>query len=139
MICILIAALILIAVLFGVSSAMQSYATAQQAQAAIEASRTAQILAVNQMVSTIVISISLVVLLAVAVALAVFFLRRRPQQQIQTSRVNAGRSLLAKRETPSQLLDVAERSTPVEWSFDPIEDIEYADLMKFMDDEQRIK
>jgi uncharacterized membrane protein len=135
MIYILVAALILIAVLFGISSAMQSYATAQQAQAAIEASRTAQVLAVNQLISTIVISVSLIVLLAVAVALVVFFLRRRPQAN--TSRVNADRSLLAKRNMPSQFLDVAERDAPVEWSFDPIEDIEYADLMNFMDDERR--
>ena len=69
---------IVLALLFGLSSVSQSYATAQQAQAAIEASKSAQIASVGNLVVIAVVALVIVVLLA-AVIFTAWLLHAKPQ------------------------------------------------------------
>lgn len=59
----LIVILVLVVLLFGLSPISQSYATAKQAQAAIEASRTAQIATAGHLVSIVVAALVIVAVL----------------------------------------------------------------------------
>ncbi len=59
MVGILIAALVLIAALFGISSIMQSYASAQQAKAVIETAKTAQMVSFANVVVIVVLALIL--------------------------------------------------------------------------------
>jgi ABC-type Fe3+ transport system permease subunit len=70
--------LLVLALLFGLSSISQSYATAQQAQAAIEASKTAQIASVGNLIVIAVAALVIVVLLA-AVIFTAWLLHAKPQ------------------------------------------------------------
>jgi hypothetical protein len=63
----LVTALVIMVILFGLSSISQSYATAQQAQAAIEASKTAQIASAGNLVVIVAASLVIVVILAAAI------------------------------------------------------------------------
>jgi hypothetical protein len=74
---ILIAVLLIIVLLFGLSSISQSYASAKQAQAAIEASRTAQIASTGNLV--MIITMALVIFAALAAVVLVAWLRLRTQ------------------------------------------------------------
>jgi ABC-type Fe3+ transport system permease subunit len=69
--------LLVLALLFGLSSISQSYATAQQAQAAIEASKTAQIASVGNLVVIIMAALVIVVILA-AVIFTAWLLHTKP-------------------------------------------------------------
>lgn len=79
--------LLVLALFFGLSSMSQSYASAKQAQAAIEASRTAQIASTGNLI----VIVTLAVLLLVAVAVIVYLLlhARQPGQR-RNSRPNTG-------------------------------------------------
>ncbi len=119
-----IAVLVLVVVVFGVSSVMQSFASAQQAQASIESSKTAQVLAVNQTINTLVIGLVILLLVGIVAALVMYGVRR--QQMAAYPRA------LPQKRAVGRLPD-----TTTEYSFDPIDDVEYADLMQFLSDEQR--
>lgn len=71
----LVFVLLLIMVIFGISSAMQSYATAQQAQATIEVARVAQVNAWGNLIVIFAFLVLLVVILALIVV--VWYLRKR--------------------------------------------------------------
>lgn len=70
--------MLIVILLFGLSSISQSYATSQQAQAAIEASKTAQIASVGNLVVIAVVALVIVVILA-AVIFTVWLLHTKPQ------------------------------------------------------------
>jgi len=75
---ILFAVLLLIVVIFGVSSGMQSYATAQQAQATIEVAQVAQVNAWGNLVTILTVVLLIVVVIAlVAAALWMMYSRQR--------------------------------------------------------------
>ncbi len=69
---------VVLALLFGLSSVSQSYATAKQAQAAIEASKTAQIASIGNLVVIAVVALVIVVILA-AVIFSAWMLQAKPQ------------------------------------------------------------
>jgi heme/copper-type cytochrome/quinol oxidase subunit 2 len=83
------ALLLFIAVLFfGLSSMSQSYASAQQAQAAIEASRTAQIASAGNLV--VIVTLAIVLLVAIAVIAYLLLHARRQPGQHRNSQPNTG-------------------------------------------------
>jgi|GEM_PF-6022518 len=59
--------MLIVILLFGLSSISQSYATAKQAQAAIEASKTAQIASIGNLIVIAVVALVIVVLLAATI------------------------------------------------------------------------
>ena len=67
MIRILVALLFIVVLLFALSSISQSYATAKQAEAAIEASRTAQIAGVGNLVTILVVAVVVVAVLMLGI------------------------------------------------------------------------
>ncbi len=81
---ILIAVLLLIVIIFGVSSGLQSYATAQQAQATIEVARVGQINAQANLV-TIVTMVFVIVASMALIAVALWVLYRRSSKRAGTS------------------------------------------------------
>lgn len=92
MIYVFVAVLLLIVILFGVSSGMQSYATAQQAQAQIEAAKVAQVNAWGNVISILTfVAILFVVLLLIAAV--IWLLYKRSQQRATPSVSTATPSL----------------------------------------------
>ena len=81
-------ALVIVVILFGFSSMSQSYATAQQAQAAIEASRTAQIASAGNLI--VIVTLAIVLLVALAVIAYLLLHARQPAGQRRNSRPNTG-------------------------------------------------
>jgi len=73
---IFLAVLLLIVIVFGWSSGMQSYATAQQAQAQIEVAQVAQINAWGNVLTILIVGLIVVVMLAIFAFIAWLFLRR---------------------------------------------------------------
>lgn len=69
-------ALVITVILFDFSSISQSYATAQQAQAAIEASRTAQIASTGNLI--VIVTLAIVLLVALAVIAYLLLHARQP-------------------------------------------------------------
>lgn len=63
----LVVILVIVVLVFGVSSGMQSYATAQQAQATIETAKAAQVSAWGNLVVILVLALLIVTVLVVAV------------------------------------------------------------------------
>ena len=86
---ILVAILLIIVIVFGVSSGMQSYATARQAQATIEVAQLGQINAWGNLVTILTIALALVVFVAL-VAAVLWFLYKRSSGQRST--LNSERS-----------------------------------------------
>ena len=82
---ILVALLFLIVFLFSLASVSQSYATAKQAQAAIEASRAAQIASTGNLVTLMTIALVVVAVLAAVILIAWLLLRAKPQTSRQWS------------------------------------------------------
>jgi heme/copper-type cytochrome/quinol oxidase subunit 2 len=80
-------ALVIVVILFGFSSMSQSYATAQQAQAAIEASRTAQIASAGNLV--VIVTLAVFLLVAICVIAYLLLYARQPGQR-KNSRPNTG-------------------------------------------------
>ena len=74
----LVAILLVIVIIFGVSSSMQSYATAQQAQAQIEVARVAQVNAWGNLVTILILALVIVFVLAV-IAIALLYVSRARQ------------------------------------------------------------
>ena len=73
----LIAVFLLIVIIFGVSSGMDSYATAQQARATIEVAQVAQVSAWGNLVTILTIALALVIFVALAaVVLWILYYRR---------------------------------------------------------------
>lgn len=80
----LIGVLLLIVIVFGVSSGMQSYATAQQARAQIEVAQVAQVSAWGNLVT--ILTLALLVVVAVAViAVVVWLMIKRSNQRAGVS------------------------------------------------------
>jgi Ca2+/Na+ antiporter len=77
MIPLLVLLLFVIVFLFGLSSVSQSYATAKQAQAAIEASRAAQIASTGSLVTIVTVALVIIAGLAAVVVIAWLILRNR--------------------------------------------------------------
>lgn len=77
---IVVVAVLALAGLFGLGSVSQSYASARQAQAAIEASRTAQMAVAGNLVVIVILGLLVVLLGAVVVVL---ILRNRPAAATQ--------------------------------------------------------
>ena len=73
----LVLALLVIVIIFGVSSGMQSYATAQQAQAQIEVARVAQVNAWGNLVTILVLALVIVFVLAVIAIALLYFSKGR--------------------------------------------------------------
>jgi hypothetical protein len=73
----------LLAVFWGLASISQSYATAQQAQAAIEASRAAQIASTGNLVTLVTIALVIIAMLVAVVVIAWLLLRAKvnPKKQ----------------------------------------------------------
>lgn len=82
MIIFVVIALIVVVVIFGISSGMQSYATAQQAQATIETARAAQMATFGNLL--MILSI-LIVVLIVGGVLVYAMIRRVKQMEISKS------------------------------------------------------
>jgi lysylphosphatidylglycerol synthetase-like protein (DUF2156 family) len=82
--------LFLIVALFSLSSVSQSYATAKQAQAAIEASRVAQIASTGNLVSLVTVALVIVAVLTAVVVTAWLVLRARAQPKRHWTRTNNG-------------------------------------------------
>ena len=79
----LVALLFVIVFLFSLASVSQSYATAQQAQAAIEASRAAQIASTGNLVTIVTVSLVVVAILVAVVVIAWLVLRAKSQPKRQ--------------------------------------------------------
>ena len=95
---ILIAILLIIVVIFGVSSGMQSYATAQQAQAQIETAKVAQVSAWGNLITILMMALLIVLTLAV-IALVLWVMWKRSAISHQHS-ASGPRSMAAPREGP---------------------------------------
>ncbi len=78
--------LVIIVLVFGLSSISQSYATARQAQAAIEASQAAKIAGTGNLI----LIVTLVILLAVALAVIAYLLLRDRQANATRSSMRFG-------------------------------------------------
>ncbi|MCG2786456.1 MAG: hypothetical protein L6461_15295 [Anaerolineae bacterium] len=79
--------LFIVVLLFGLSSVSHSYSTAKQAQAAIEASRTAQIASTGNLI--VIVTLAIVLLVAIVV-IAYLLHARQPAGQRRNSRPNTG-------------------------------------------------
>jgi len=79
----LVIALLIVILLLGLSSISQSYASAKQAQAAIEASRAAQIASTGNLVTLVTVALVIVAVLAAAVLVAWLLLRTKSQPKRQ--------------------------------------------------------
>jgi len=75
--------ILVLALIFGFSSISQSYATSRQAQAAIEASRVAQIASLGNLVVLTTMALVIVAVLAVVILLGWLFLRGKNQPKNQ--------------------------------------------------------
>jgi len=94
----LIAVLLIIVIIFGVSSGMDSYATAQQAQAQIETAKVAQISSWGNLIT--ILTIMLIVLFAVIlIAMVLWMAYRNLVRRSESQRV---RSSTPEITTPSQ-------------------------------------
>lgn len=81
---ILLIILLLVVVIIGISSGMQSYASARQAQATIEVARVGQMNATANLIT--IMTMALVIVAAVMfIAAVLWFLYRRSMQKAQTS------------------------------------------------------
>ena len=85
MIFFLVLTLFVIVFLFSLASVSQSYATAQQAQAAIEASRAAQIASTGNLVTIVTVALVTIALLVAVVLIAWLVLRAKSQPKRQWS------------------------------------------------------
>ncbi len=81
----LILVLLIVALLFGLSSISQSYATAQQAQAAIEASRATQIASAGNLATILVTAVIVVVVLALGIFIAYLELKGIPHRRLMSA------------------------------------------------------
>jgi hypothetical protein len=109
MITFFIIALVLIVVVFGVSSALQSYASAQQAQATIETAKAAQMATFG---NVFVIVVSALLLLAVLGLIVYLVLQRQTSlRKIErpVSHAKMWKSAPAVRALPSSRNDIQER------------------------------
>jgi NADH:ubiquinone oxidoreductase subunit 3 (subunit A) len=88
----LVALLFVIVFLFSLASVSQSYATAQQAQAAIEASRSAQIASTGNLVTIVTVTLVIVAILVAVVMIAWLVLRAKSQPKRQWSSSRNGGS-----------------------------------------------
>ncbi len=75
----LILALVIVVLFFGLSSVSQSYATAKQAQAAIEASRAAQIASTGNLVTIVTVALVIIASLAAVIVITWLVLRAKSQ------------------------------------------------------------
>ena len=90
----LVVVLLIILAIFGISSSMQSYATAQQAQAQIEVARVAQVNAWGNLVTILVLALVVAAILAALVIALIYFSRTRQPKRRGASPVRAhGRSI----------------------------------------------
>jgi len=85
MIFFLVLTLFVIVFLFSLASVSQSYATAQQAQAAIESSRAAQIASTGNLVAIVIVALVVIALLVAVVLIAWLVLRAKSQPKRQWS------------------------------------------------------
>lgn len=131
----------LVLIVFGVGYAIDSAAHAKEAQAAIEASRATQVLAVNQLANTVILSLMLIVLLVVIVGLVWALIRyqstarRMPRYQIGVDPANGSdttRALLAKRNGP---FAQSTGETQATWDFSQLSEGDYQDLLSWMEDD----
>ncbi len=86
----IVLAFVIVAILFGISSVSQSYATAQQAQAAIEASRATQIASTGNLVTIITVALVIIATLAAVIVIAWLVLRAKAQPKRHWTRTNNG-------------------------------------------------
>ncbi|MEI7846942.1 MAG: hypothetical protein WCK35_14160 [Chloroflexota bacterium] len=82
--------LVTLVALFGLASISQSYATAKQAQAAIEASRAAQIASAGNLVAIVTMAMLAVAFLAAVVVIAWLVLRAKAQPKRHWARTSSG-------------------------------------------------
>lgn len=84
MIRILVAILFIVVLLFGLSSISQSYATAQQAQAAIEASRATQIAGAGNLTTILVTAVIVMAVLGLGIFIAYLEFKGIPQRRLKS-------------------------------------------------------
>ncbi len=84
MIRILVAILVVVVLLFALSSISQSYATAKQAEAAIEASRTAQIAGIGNLVTILVVAVVVVAVLMLGIFIVYFEIKGIPYRKTKS-------------------------------------------------------
>jgi hypothetical protein len=82
---IVVAILLLVVIIFGVSSTSQSYATAQQAKAQIELAQVAQVNAWGNLVSILMIAMVLVIFVALVAAVLWILYKRSSQRSALSS------------------------------------------------------
>jgi flagellar biosynthesis protein FlhB len=80
MIYVVLAILLIVVVLFGLSSGMQSYATAQQARAQIEVAKVAQVNAWGNLISILILVLAIVAILALVLAILYWLIKRSNQR-----------------------------------------------------------
>jgi flagellar basal body-associated protein FliL len=83
---IFVIALLLIVVIFGVSSGMQSYASAQQAQAVIETAKAAQVSAWGNLINILALLGFVIIVLAVVAGMLWWNSKRNGSRQVSESR-----------------------------------------------------
>ena len=79
MLYVVIGLLLLAVIVLGLSSGMQSYATAQQAQAQIETARAAQISATGNVISIFITLVVVIVIIALLAAVLFYFYKKNMQ------------------------------------------------------------
>jgi preprotein translocase subunit SecG len=91
----LVALLLIIVVIFGISSGMNSYATAQQAQAQIETAKVAQISSWGNLIT--ILTLALVILVALMLIVGAVWILYKRSARLAASHL---RSVAAPREEP---------------------------------------
>lgn len=81
-----IAILVMVVIIFGVSSTSQSYATAQQAKAQIETAQLGQISAWGNLITILVVAVIIIVVLAI-LAFALYWIFVRPRARVNARAV----------------------------------------------------
>jgi heme/copper-type cytochrome/quinol oxidase subunit 2 len=99
----LVIALLLMVVVFGLSSMSQSYAAAQQAQAAIEASRSAQIASTGNLVTIFTVMVVVVAVIVASVIMFQFHYGTTQSRRKQVTGPNADRGEIPQSQTADLL------------------------------------
>ena len=101
----IVVVLLFVIVIFGIVAGMQSYATAQQAQAQIETAKVAQINATGNLITILTLALMIVVAVAIAAAIVFWILRRAAQRSTATGTGNVDRAMTAPRAQPQISID----------------------------------
>lgn len=100
-----IAIIIVLAVIWGIASISQSYAAAKQAEAVIEASRTAQITSTGNLIAIVLIALFVILLLVAIGVIAWLYYQLKIKPMLnQTQHTQARRTIQAAAPSANELL-----------------------------------